>query len=137
MLELGTVRAILAEVQERILGFDALEGVVIVPPPIAAILAGKDETLEADERWRELIEQIAKAKHAYIVLHDDGPPRHYTLVEVHADEGRAVVYKDSLREYSKSSKETATRILRRIGIEAQCPQPSNELHQDDGWSCGV
>ena len=138
MLELGTVGAILAEVQERILGFDALEGVVIVPPQIALLLARGDESLEADERWRELIERIAKAKHAYIVLHDEGPPRHHTLVEIHAsDEGRAVVYKDSLRDYSKSSKETATRILRRIGIEAQCPRPSNELHQDDAWTCGV
>ena len=38
MLELGTVGAILAEVEERTLGFEALEGVVIVPPSLAAIL---------------------------------------------------------------------------------------------------
>ena len=85
MLECGTVGAILAEVEVRIQG---VEGVCIVPPSVALILAGKDDSLEANERWLDLIERISTAKHAYIVLHDDGPPRHYTLVEIHAsDEG--------------------------------------------------
>ena len=134
MLECGTVGAILAEVEERIQG---VEGVCIVPPSLALILA-QDECLEANEEWLDLFERISISKHAYIVLHDEGPPRHYTLVDIHAsDEGRQICYKDSLSGFSESARATATRIIRRIRIEAECPEPSNEMHQTDDWSCGL
>ena len=138
LLELGSVHALLLEVQARVQG---VGGIVIVPPSLSVFLAGEGEILEPhmlQREWGEGFEEMRREMHVYIVLHDEGPPRHYTLLELHgAPEARVVEYRDSLFPPSETARASATRVLHKLGVERACPEPCNESFQEDGWSCGL
>ena len=138
LLELGSVHALLLEVRARVQG---VGGIVIVPPSLSVFLAGEGEILEPhmlQREWGERFEEMRREMHVYIVLHDGGPPRHYTLLELHgAPEARVVEYRDSLFPPSETARVSATRVLHKLGVERACPEPCNESFQEDGWSCGL
>ena len=139
--ELGSVHALLVELEARLQGVDGVDEVLIVPPSHGVFLAGEGENLEPhnlERDWGADFEAMRRKRHVYIVLHDGGPPRHYTLLELHgAPESRVVEYRDSLSPPSETARASATRALHKLGVARTCPEPCNEAFQDDGWSCGV
>ena len=85
MLELGTVLALMGELQERI---QVDEDTMLVDPSNAKMWACLGlETSVKEPTPEELahIEKVRNARHLYIVVHSEGP-RHYTELEVHKNE---------------------------------------------------
>ena len=80
-LELGTVCALLGELQERI---EVPEDTMLVEPTVAVTWArdGLEGDVNPRAEERAFVERVKAARHLYIVLHSENPP-HYTLVEVH------------------------------------------------------
>ena len=109
--------ALLGEVEARAQGVDAG---VVVPPSHGVFLAAEDEIIEPhilERDWGEEFKRMRLSRHMYIVLHDEGPPRHYTLLELHAAaEGRVVQCRDSLWPPSETARASATRALHKLGV---------------------
>ena len=141
-LELGTVRALMGEIEERV---GVPENVVLVEPTISITWAREDQgadepTAEEAPEQKEWNERVKNAEHLLIVVHSENPA-HYTYLKVTKQGAdNAIEYRDALKKPSGTAKQAATRILRKLGVvgpDAECPPPSNERFQVDGWSCGV
>ena len=141
-LELGTVRALMGEIEERV---GVPDGVVLVEPTISITWAredqGEDEpAAEAALEQKAWNERVENAEHLLIVVHSENPA-HYTYLKVTKQGANvAIEYRDALKKPSGTAKQAATRILRKLGVvgpDAECPPPSNKRFQVDGWSCGV
>ena len=142
LIELGTLHAVLGEIEERV---GLPDGVVVVEPTVAVAWAreGQGEDAPTDEQqvqqqlWAEKIDQ---ATHLLIAVHSEAPS-HYTYLRVSKQgSGYEVEYRDSLKIPSDSAAAAATRILRKLEALAPgevCPPRSNERFQIDGWSCGL
>ena len=141
-LELGTVRALMGEIEERV---GVPEGVVLVEPTISITWAREDQgddapTAEEAPEQKEWNERVKNAEHLLIVVHSENPA-HYTYLKV-TKQGAdsAIEYRDALKKPSGTAKQAATRILRKLGVvghDEECPPPSNKQFQVDGWSCGL
>ena len=141
-LELGTVRALMGEIEERV---GVPEGVVLVEPTISITWAREDQgddepTAEEALEQKEWNERIENAEHLLIVVHSENPA-HYTYLKVTKQGANvAIEYRDALKKPSGTAKQAATRILRKLhvlGHDEECPAPSNKRFQVDGWSCGL
>ena len=99
----------------------------------------KDEGGEADY----FVKLIKSSKLVLIVIYSDELPKHYTYLELLADETKTpswiVIYKDSLKFPSQDAMAVARRILINLGLQALVDQviPSNKIFQSDGWACGL
>ena len=105
-LELGTVRALMGEIEERV---GVPEGVVLVEPTISITWAredpGDDEpTAEEAPEQKEWNERVENAEHLLIVVHSENPA-HYTYLKV-TKQGAdsAIEYRDALKKPSGTAK---------------------------------
>ena len=135
-LELGTVHALLAEIQTRV---GVAENTLLVPPATSVVFArdGIEGWTEEEAKW---IQAVDTSEHLYIVVHSEGPS-HYTLVEVHkSPEGNRIEFRDSLPDPPAGPRAAVEKILKNLHIvdeDFECPPRSNKLFQRDGWSCGI
>jgi hypothetical protein len=136
-LELGTMKAFIGEIAERV---GQPPGVELIEPTIAVLWAREDHgddaaTAEAQEEQKAWRERIENAKVLLICVWSDNP-MHYTYLKVTEEEFQdvAIEYRDSLKVPSESAKEAATRIPRKLfGPEVECPPPSEQLEMPSGW----
>jgi hypothetical protein len=135
-LELGTVHAILAELEVRV----QPENTLLVPPSVAlACYEGVPE--DHGGEVATFLVSLAEHQHIYVVLQSEGPS-HYTLLHIERMEGHEVriEFRDSLKSNPATARAAATRFLRGanfIKAPAEAPEAINETHQTDGWSCGL
>ena len=140
-LELGTVQALLAEVQLRV---PVPQESLVVEPTISHLLSedlGEDVVSGAhqceQQHWKEKLEA---AEHIFVAVHSEHPS-HYAYLEIHKNSsGNIIEFRDALQNASQSARDAATRILHRlevIGKEDECPPRCNQAFQQDGWSCGL
>ena len=139
-LELGTVHAMLVELEERV-GFPL--DTMLVEPTVAFAWArdGLEGAAAPNEEDRAFVERVKAARHLYIVVQSAGPA-HYTLVEVHKDneDSMTIEFRDSLRDPPKSAAAMVERILKNLGLVDEgwlCPPRCNETFQVEGWECGL
>ena len=99
----------------------------------------KDNGGEADY----FLKMIKSSRLVLIFVYSDQLPRHYTYLELLADETKTppwiVTYRDSLKDPSQDAMAVARRILINLGLQALVDQviPSNKILQSDGWACGL
>ena len=91
-------------------------------------------------KWSE---ELKKARLVLVCVWSD-MPKHYTYLEIerHPDERTAptIIYKDSLRSPSVSSRGVTTQFLRCLKFakeDEDCPEPNNKTFQSNGWECGL
>lgn len=78
----------------------------------------------------------------YFAVWDQGPPRHYTYLKIFKDTVTRQVqveYRDSLNPAAPGNLVRAKTILLNLGLQelVERVEPSNEMHQEDSWSCGL
>ena len=89
------------------------------------------------------VKLIKSSQLVLIVIYSDELPKHYTYLELQADETKTppwiVTYKDSLKNPSQDAMAVSRRILINLGLQALVDQviPTNKIFQQDGWSCGL
>ena len=138
-LEVGTVEALMTEVQIRV---GSPEGSVLIPPTQALSIArdGLDAVNPSEEeaRWAE---SVRAATRLYIIVHSENPS-HFTYLEVAKNEAfdHTIVFKDSLPNPPETARAAARAILARLELVPESfegPSRSNKAFQTDGWSCGL
>ena len=140
-LELGTVQAMLVELEERVgVPLDTL----LVEPTVAETWArdGLEEGAVAPNvEERAFVERVKASRHLYIVVQSENPA-HYTLVEMHKDDegGMAIEFRDSLRDPPRTAANKVERVLHKAGLVAEgwrCPARCNKTFQAQAWECGL
>ena len=139
-LELGTIHAMMVELEERV-GFPL--DTMLVEPTVAAIWArdGLEGAAAPNEVDEAFVKSVKVARHLYIVVQSE-QPAHYTLVEVHKDDegGQTIEFRDSLRVPPATPPAMVERILKNLGLVDEswrCPPRCNEAFQTEGWECGI
>ena len=114
---------------------------MLVPPQVSIQM--QDPTgFKADEGGENelFLKQIMTSEMVLIALYTEGPPRHFTFLQLTKDakKGFEVTYKDSLPSPSEHGIQAARTILKNIGLSTLMDEvaPSNKDFQQDGWSSG-
>jgi hypothetical protein len=135
-LEIGTVHAILGELQLRF----KPENTLLVHPSVA-ITCYEGVPLDHGGEVANFLAELEKFKHIFVVLQSEFPS-HYTMLHIERMEGHEVriEFKDSLKSKPATARAAATRFLRGANLikaPAEAPEASNETFQADSWSCGI